>query len=86
MGYFGAGGKLTHGKNQKQKISWHCPFNADHRDPRSLQFITFQFIRCTLSFKLPEFSLELKKTELQKEKLRLIWTIKEFVSKKFPWS
>ncbi len=26
MGYFGAGGKLTHEKNQKQKISWHCPF------------------------------------------------------------
>ncbi len=24
MGYSGAGGKL---KNQKQKISWHCPFN-----------------------------------------------------------
>ncbi len=26
MGYSGAGGKLTHEKNQKQKISWHCPF------------------------------------------------------------
>ncbi len=22
----GAGGKLIHEKNQKQKISWHCPF------------------------------------------------------------
>jgi hypothetical protein len=27
MGYSGAGGKLIHKKNQKQKISWHCPFN-----------------------------------------------------------
>ncbi len=26
MGYSGAGGKLIHKKNQKQKISWHCPF------------------------------------------------------------
>ncbi len=27
MEYSGAGGKLIHEKNQKQKISWHCPFN-----------------------------------------------------------
>ncbi len=26
MGYSGAGGKLIQEKNQKQKISWHCPF------------------------------------------------------------
>ncbi len=26
-GYSGARGKLIHEKNQKQKISWHCPFN-----------------------------------------------------------
>ncbi len=26
MGYSGVGGKLIHKKNQKQKISWHCPF------------------------------------------------------------
>ncbi len=25
-GYSGAWGKLIHEKNQKQKISWHCPF------------------------------------------------------------
>ncbi len=24
--YSGAGGKLIDEKNQKQKISWHCPF------------------------------------------------------------
>ncbi len=24
--YYGAGGKLIREKNQKQKISWHCPF------------------------------------------------------------
>ncbi len=28
MGYSGAGGKLIHEKNQKQKISRHCPFNT----------------------------------------------------------
>jgi hypothetical protein len=27
MEYSGAEGKLIHKKNQKQKISWHCPFN-----------------------------------------------------------
>ncbi len=27
MGYSGAGGGLIHEQNQKQKISWHCPFN-----------------------------------------------------------
>jgi hypothetical protein len=26
MGYSGAEGKLIHEKNQRQKISWHCPF------------------------------------------------------------
>ncbi len=26
MGYSGAGGKLIDEKNQKKKISWHCPF------------------------------------------------------------
>ncbi len=29
MEYSGAGGKLIHEKNQKQKISWHCPFKRD---------------------------------------------------------
>ncbi len=28
MGYSGAGGKLIHEKNQKQKISRHCPFKG----------------------------------------------------------
>ncbi len=30
MEYSGAGGKLIHDKNQKQKISWHCPFKAQN--------------------------------------------------------
>ncbi len=34
MGYSGAGGKLIREKKQKQKISWHCPFN---RQPGSLK-------------------------------------------------
>ncbi len=28
MGSSGAGGKLIHEKNQKKKISWHCPFKG----------------------------------------------------------
>jgi hypothetical protein len=28
MEYSGAGVKLIHEKNQKQKISWHCPFKV----------------------------------------------------------
>jgi hypothetical protein len=28
MEYSGDGGKLIHEKNQKQKISWHCPFKG----------------------------------------------------------
>ncbi len=30
MEYTGAGGKLIHEKNQKQKSSWHCPFKSSH--------------------------------------------------------
>ncbi len=29
MQYSGAGGKLIHQKNQKQKISWHSPFKVN---------------------------------------------------------
>ncbi len=29
MEYSGAGGKLIHEKNQKQKISGHCPFKTN---------------------------------------------------------
>ncbi len=28
MEYYGAGGELIPEKNQKQKISWHCPFKG----------------------------------------------------------
>ncbi len=28
MVYSGAWGKLIHEKNQKSKISWHCPFKS----------------------------------------------------------
>ncbi len=49
MEYSGAGGKLIHEKNQKQKISWHCPFNR-------FTFLTYhlfsmsvpQYVLCTL--------------------------------------
>jgi hypothetical protein len=44
-GYSGAGGKLIHEKNQKQKISWHCPFKPPpparptHKRPYSNWFM-----------------------------------------------
>jgi hypothetical protein len=31
MEYSGAGGKLIHEKNQKQKISWHYPFKGQYK-------------------------------------------------------
>ncbi len=34
MGYSGAGGKLIDKKNQKQKISWHCPFKYVYEEGR----------------------------------------------------
>ncbi len=34
MGYSGAGGKLMHEKNQKQKISWHFSFNFIYKNFR----------------------------------------------------
>ncbi len=36
MEYSGAGGKLIHEKNQKQKISWHCPFKERQQQQGSL--------------------------------------------------
>ncbi len=32
MGYSGAGWKLIDEINQKQKISWHCPFKHVEKD------------------------------------------------------
>ncbi len=45
MGYSGAGGKLIHEKNQKQKISWHCPFkpNPHARWSSGTVFISLAF-------------------------------------------
>ena len=44
MGYSGAGGKLTHDKNQKQKISWHCPFKG-HIQENLNSFLTLKIYR-----------------------------------------
>jgi hypothetical protein len=37
MVYSGAWGKLIHEKNQKSKISWHCPFKENKRIWRMCQ-------------------------------------------------
>ncbi len=47
MGYSGAGGKLMHEKNQKQKLSWHCPFKGI---PSQDQKKTFR--RCLIILKV----------------------------------
>jgi hypothetical protein len=39
MGYSEPGGKLIHEKNQKQKISWHCPFKAGLEEYIFVQFM-----------------------------------------------
>jgi hypothetical protein len=40
MEYSGAGGKLIHEKNQKQKISWHWPMKkVVTRDKQSLALV-----------------------------------------------
>ncbi len=47
MEYSGAGGKLIHQKNKKQKISWHCPFNNTEYEAISHRWL------CTPSFLNP---------------------------------
>ncbi len=52
MGYAGAGGKLIHEKNQKQKISWHCPFNMCLCSWRPyMQFLIFFFFYQNINLK-----------------------------------
>ncbi len=45
MGYSGAGGKLIDNKNQKQKISWHCPFKLAIHVTRQNSGLIFLFLR-----------------------------------------
>ncbi len=47
MEYSGAGGKLIHEKNQKQKISWHCPFKGYVNGPKQK---TIQTNFCILKY------------------------------------
>ncbi len=52
MGYSGAGGKLIYEKNQKQKISRHCPFKLAPFIPAKSQehlvaILTLWFKSCT---------------------------------------
>ncbi len=42
MEYSGAGKKLIHEKNQKQKISWHCPFTASNSATAFILFPIFE--------------------------------------------
>ncbi len=46
MEYSGAGGKLIHEKNQKQKISWHCPFKCTDVIYVFLLFSIFLQLNC----------------------------------------
>jgi hypothetical protein len=39
MEYSGAEGKLIHEKNQKQKVSWHCPFKWIQFFPIKITFL-----------------------------------------------
>ncbi len=50
MGYSGAGGKLIHENNQKQKISWHCPIKELSPLLHFIRFLNLR--RCTINERL----------------------------------
>ncbi len=43
MEYSGAGEKLINEKNQKQKISWHCPFKNSSTDAESEENMVYMY-------------------------------------------
>jgi hypothetical protein len=43
MGYSGAGGETDSWKKQKQKISWHCPFN-DRKYRNDIQYFHLRIL------------------------------------------
>ncbi len=69
IGYSGAGGKLIHEKNQKQKISWHCPFN--HTSLKSIPMWSNKSIRLISSslYRTPLVSSPLYSSPLQSSQL-----------------
>ncbi len=80
MQYSGAGEKLIHQKNQKQKISWHCPFKgAQAWDIRDRVFYTNQ--ACTDRW-LGDWRQKLKfrKIELWLEGFCCVYLIKRMIS------
>ncbi len=54
MEYSGAGGKLIHEKNQKQKILWHCPFNQSQPKHPQAPSHTFRIIIHNSILKVPK--------------------------------
>ncbi len=71
MEYSEAGGKLIHEKNQKQKISWHCPFNY---------LATWIWIR--IQFRIQVWILTVYEICIKKfqEKVSTLYNIKEFTA------
>ena len=59
MLYSGAGGKLIHQKNQKQKISWHRPFKV-YKALFNNVFEAFNLLKkCVAEFQLPGNGIQL---------------------------
>jgi hypothetical protein len=53
MDYSGAGGKLIHEKNKKQKILWHCPFKDTK--PYMSAFLSVDLLTEFVAFCLTDF-------------------------------
>ncbi len=80
MGHSGAGGKLIHEKNQKQKISWHCPFNIGLEQNSECFFLFCKMVRNGI----PNF---LSSAEYSSERNYEVWSVflfYEMVRKRIP--
>jgi hypothetical protein len=75
MGYSGPRGKLIHEINQKQKISWYCPFKSN------LKTFSFQYYKClensncSCKANLPWHALNIRCTTFMVQKPSHIWML-----------
>ncbi len=74
MEYSGAGGKLVHEKNLKQKISWHCPFKPERRGEGQQGRVQITKLGWLVRKKLAIFSLQTLCAELGKMPLITFWS------------
>ncbi len=71
MVYSGAWGKLIHEKNQKSKISWHCPFNFILYGPSPMMLIFLCTFSHSAYFHFVHSPVVLKKIRRRRKKMPL---------------